>query len=167
MFYNYFLNRIWEKLGLTATQECTPSRESTHSPESTASTASHVHSEPTASVVRTKSQSTAQLDGRDFAPDRPPRKTPARAASKVMHAQKEPPLLTHVDQELSHLPDQLSVRSAQADGTAQEERDPRESAQLDTFPSPPASLTAMHAAPVTCASMTPTSHLYAFCYLNG
>merc|ERR1712226_1214935 len=155
---NYFLNRIWEKLGLTATQECTPSRESTPSPESTASTASHVHSEPTASVVRTKSQSTAPLDGRDSAPDSPLRRRPARAASKVMHAQKEPPLLTHADQELTHPLDQLPVRSAQADGTAQEERAPRESAQLDTSPSPQVSLTVMHAPPDTCASMTLTSH---------
>merc|ERR1712187_449511 len=155
---NCFLNRKWEKLGLTATQECTPSRASTLSPESTASTASHAHSEPTASVVRTKRQSPAQLDGRDFAPDRPLKRRPARAASKVMHAQKEPPPPTHVDQELSHPLDQVSVRSAQADGTAQEERETRESAQLDTSPSLPVSLTAMHVPPDTCASMTPTSH---------
>merc|ERR1712226_108280 len=155
---NYFLNRIWEKLGLTATQECTPSRESTPSPESMASTASHAHPEPTASVVRTKSQSTAPLDGRDSAPDSPLRRRPARAASKVMHAQKEPPLLTHADQELTHPLDQLPVRSAQADGTAQEERAPRESAQPDTSPSPQVSLTVMHAPPDTCASMTLTSH---------
>ena len=123
-----------------------------------ASTVSLAHSALTALAVRTKNQSPAPTDGRDSVLDRALRNLLARAASMVIHAQKEPPPLNGVDQELTLQLAPVLVQSALKAGIAQEEKDLRESAPPVTSPLAPESPTVTHAPLDSHALTTQTSH---------